>query len=361
MEKPYFKKRENAWYCNVTGEDGKRRRRRLSADKKEAHRIWLSWQGGIDPDSSAPVGQELLGIFGEYFEAIKKDAENGQISRGGLQGKMGRLKPFVQWIYRHYPHISCSAFSLETFEEFAETRTNWNQTTRHDCFGDIKRVFNWARERRKIEANPIDRIPMAKGKPREFYCSRELYEKTIHAAGGSKFGNKRSRAFRPVLIALYLTGARPGEVRAVKVENCNGTRWVLRDHKTAKKTGKPRVIYLSPCMQTLVKICKHGRKTGNIFQRFEGEPWREEDFMKRFRRIKAKIDAPPKYTMYGLRHTYITNALLAGQDIATVATLTGTSVKMIAEVYQHLAMHDDHLMNSIVAISAFGQKETPEG
>ena len=46
------------------------------------------------------------------------------------------------------------------------------------------------------------------------------------------------------------TGCRPGEVARVTAADVNlelGV-WILKRHKTAKKTGKPRIVYLMPSM-----------------------------------------------------------------------------------------------------------------
>jgi integrase len=47
---------------------------------------------------------------------------------------------------------------------------------------------------------------------------------------------------------MTLTGCRPGEIARVTAADVDVDRglWVLKKHKTAKKTGKPRLVYLCP-------------------------------------------------------------------------------------------------------------------
>ena len=46
---------------------------------------------------------------------------------------------------------------------------------------------------------------------------------------------------------------------------------------------------------------------------------------------------------YSYRHTYITDALERGVDVATVAELVGTSVETIQRHYGHLSTRHNHL------------------
>lgn len=61
------------------------------------------------------------------------------------------------------------------------------------------------------------------------------------------------KAARLIYRALRLTGARPGELCNANIEHLKGEPGermiVLTDHKTARKTGKPRIIILSPAAE----------------------------------------------------------------------------------------------------------------
>ena len=54
-------------------------------------------------------------------------------------------------------------------------------------------------------------------------------------------------------------------------------------------------------------------------------------------------------TMYCLRHTAITRALLAGVPVRLVASSFDTSIAMIEKTYsKHIATHGDDLMRRVV-------------
>jgi|GEM_PF-4968390 len=57
----------------------------------------------------------------------------------------------------------------------------------------------------------------------------------------------RDTPFRDFLTAMYKTECRPGEVAAVTAKDVDLTLgvWTLEKHKTAGKTGEPRIVYLT--------------------------------------------------------------------------------------------------------------------
>ncbi|MFU7558762.1 hypothetical protein ACMFWY_08780 [Roseiconus sp. JC912] len=64
------------------------------------------------------------------------------------------------------------------------------------------------------------------------------------------------------------------------------------------------------------------------------------------KRLTEKLDIDPSLVPYSYRHTYITDCLERGVDIATVAELVGTSVQMIERHCGHLSKRHDHLRAS---------------
>lgn len=69
------------------------------------------------------------------------------------------------------------------------------------------------------------------------------------------FAAVKDQPFRDFLFALRESGCRPGEVRKVTAANVDLDLgiWVIEHHKTRKKTGVPRIVYLTPGM---VELCR---------------------------------------------------------------------------------------------------------
>jgi integrase len=111
----------------------------------------------------------------------------------------------------------------------------------------VKRAFNWAVEMRLIRENPVGGLRLNVDKK----TGRDVTPAEFQAAL-----RHSDPYFRRFLIALKLTGARPCELRALHWRHIDWARGlaILPDHKTKKKTGKPRVIVLVPSVLKLLAI-----------------------------------------------------------------------------------------------------------
>lgn len=139
---------------------------------------------------------------------------------------------------------------------------------------------------------------------------------------------------------------------------------VLEEHKTAEATGKPRVIYLTPALTRALRrlslepdrhpvyVFTHERGTrgGGDTPAEWGDPWNSVALARKVREVRraAIADGVPledeganRLVNYRWRHTAISTLLMMGEDVATVAELTGTSPDMIRIHYGHLL--DGHL------------------
>jgi integrase/recombinase XerC len=143
------------------------------------------------------------------------------------------------------------------------------------------------------------------------------------------------------------TGCRPGEVARVTAADANPDLgvWVLAKHKTAKKTGKPRVIFLTPAMVDLTRRLMAAHPDGPLFRGPRGaKPFTRNGIRCRFRRLRAKLPHLTHFTAYSIRHTYCTTALVNGVGVAQVAELMGHSdTSMVSRVYGHPSGQLDHM------------------
>ena len=155
----------------------------------------------------------------------------------------------------------------------------------------------------------------------------------------------RGQCFRDFMLAMEETGCRPGEVAKVTAADVSleaGT-WTLAEHKTAHKTGKPRVVYLTGPVITLCRELIAKYPEGPIFRNRHGRPWTRNAIRCRFRHLRTKLKLPG-VVAYTLRHTYATEALVNGVDPISLCELLGhTDVTMLMKHYQHLAKKTDHL------------------
>lgn len=142
---------------------------------------------------------------------------------------------------------------------------------------------------------------------------------------------------KPLLRFLWLTGCRPSEaltLRAEMVEEANSIA-ILKEHKTAKATGKARFIYLSPEALGLLQGQKQKHGEGFLFRTSRDTPISLNNAVNILWRLNKRLGT--KATLYGFRHSYATEGLARGLPEAHVAELLGhCSTKMLHSHYAHL-------------------------
>jgi integrase len=119
---------------------------------------------------------------------------------------------------------------------------------------------------------------------------------------------------------------------------------VLATHKTAKKTGKPRLIHLPPEALELTKALMVKLQQGPLFRNSRGEPWTRNAVRIRFRNLRKKHPELKGIVAYTYRGSFATDALEAGVPDATVAALLGhTNTATLHRFYNRLTSRTAHL------------------
>ena len=107
-------------------------------------------------------------------------------------------------------------------------------------------------------------------------------------------------------------------------------------HKTAQKTEKDRVIYLTPDLLGLVERLCEKHPTGYLFRNRDGRQWTNSAVYLMLKRLRKRLGMKSKMIAYSYRHSFATNWLKAGGSIKILADLMGNSVAMIEHHYGHL-------------------------
>src|SRR5262249_24056738 len=125
--------------------------------------------------------------------------------------------------------------------KWLDSHSGW-KTARRGAIVGVKRAFNWAvaEELLAENQNPVKRIRKPRMPRRERLLTAD--EQT------AIYGTASDEAFRQFLTALRESGARPGEVSRVTAEmvDLEAGTWTFSDHTTKSKTGRSRVVFLTP-------------------------------------------------------------------------------------------------------------------
>lgn len=141
-------------------------------------------------------------------------------------------------------------------------------------------------------------------------------------------------AFRNLVIAGALTGARYGELCALRVKDLDKDARVL--HIREGKTGE-RIVPMTPEMlKHFAKLANDKLPEAYLLVKDDGKPWAHSDQDKLMREAVKKANLKRGVVFYTLRHTFIAHAIGAGLDIYSIAAVAGTSIAMIEKHYGKL-------------------------
>lgn len=176
-----------------------------------------------------------------------------------------------------------------------------------------------------------------------------------------RFGPKKPRETNPysgfadMLKCYYHTGARTDELASCEVGDVlfRTQQVVLGKHKRSRTQRTPTIRNITlnaEALEVFERLCKGKENTDKVFLNSDNRPWSRRGLPERFERVKkvAEVEGIGKIrdhiTIYDFRHLWISEALMAGNDVATVARMAGTSIAMIERVYGHF--RNEHLQEA---------------
>jgi integrase len=171
---------------------------------------------------------------------------------------------------------------------------------------------------------PFDKIAAA----RSGYLTIPEGARLINAAD-------KGSGFRDLVTAALLTGARYGELCALRVRDFHrGKIAVYRS-----KSGKPRDIVLNAEGVAFFEALTAGRGGDELMlQRADGGPWLKSHQARLMREACAHARISPAVGFHQLRHTWASHAVMNGTPLMIVAKNLGhASTTMTERHYGHLA------------------------
>jgi integrase len=285
----------------------------------KAARVWFDQRAaGIDDD--APT---VATVCREYVADLRDE----QKREGAAYDAEVRFKRAVY-------DDSLGAIRLDKVRTRALTawrnRVAGTPAAQDRSFRTLKAALNWAvRHRRVSPAVAIEwqSVPMHKHAERR----RDLYLdiKQRRALLGACTGGTRD-----LVEAAALTGARPGELVALKRSDFDARTSTVTFRG---KTGT-RSVPLAPAAVELFKRLAKGKLPAAFMLTMDdGQPWKYPTWWaEAIREAAQRAELPKGVVLYTLRHSWITEALRAGMSTLDVARLTGTSLPMIESHYGHM-------------------------
>jgi integrase len=165
----------------------------------------------------------------------------------------------------------------------ARAKTFPSLNTRRTYINCCKAALEWAVERKQINVlhNPLKGLTAPKGESRAEIITEEEHEALIKFFPDS---------YQDFLKAMWVTGARPGEIAKIEARHFKDGLWRLSpaEHKTGDKTKRDRMIGVVGELEEIVKrLCKQ-HPEGPIFLNTYGEPWTTGASHMRFKKARKK-------------------------------------------------------------------------
>ncbi|MCE1204454.1 MAG: site-specific integrase [Holophagaceae bacterium] len=220
------------------------------------------------------------------------------------------------------------------------------QSTANRCLSDLKAALNRAYRNRWVDSDQawstIEPFPDATG----------VREEVLDAKQQSDFLNACTPEFRPLAFAALLTGIRYGPM----------TRWKVKDFRPLdhclrvgwdKRHRRDRLAPLTDeAMAVFYYITEDRDPEDFIFLKANGKPWGRNHQLRPMGEGTKSIDIDISF--YNLRHTAITNWMIAGVEAEVVAIAVGTTPKMINEHYTNprIGVLADKLNKKVTRISS---------
>jgi integrase len=196
----------------------------------------------------------------------------------------------------------------------------------------LRRLLNFAVARQYLEENPFPKDPksglfFSEKKGLRHYFTEEQMEKILEAC---------SAWLHPIVLTLYLTGMRLGEVLGLRWEwvDLNDGIIYLPSSKTLKDpTGRGQRVVLQKELVELFKTLP--QRSEWVFFRYDGGPYLRDHVYKPFKKILEALKIDPKlYSLKEIRHTTATLMYRKGAPVLAIKDqLRHTTVKTTESFY----------------------------
>lgn len=295
---------------------------RLSDNEEEAKEKFARLTRSALPGNTSPARD----VCDEFLEHVQKNRT----------AKTYRTySHFLNSFCRLYGGVLVAELTRRHATRWVESEKGWNPSTRASAGSILKVCYRWAVDEGLIPINPFTSLKKSGELKRERVLTAQEWERFLATA---------REPFRTFLLAVRLSGCRPGEVRAVTAAmvDLEAGCWIIPLHKTRGKTKEPRIVWLSPELLVLTKQ-QLGQGSGFLFRNTVGRQWSEGSVVNAFARLRKRLGMGPEVVCYSLRHTYATEAL-EKIDVATVAELLGhKGVNTLMRNYAHLRKRGGHM------------------
>ena len=329
---PRFDDTRNAWVTKAGG-----RLKILVKGPENAETEAAAWDAFYahmaklgQPVEGASIPKIALGELSDrYGEWMEREVVAGRMRPRTRDYYRDHLQRFLDSVGGKRPALSITPLEVEMF------KTGWHSVQ------TVQRLYNWGVQMSLVEKNPFVGITKPDLGERERIFTPTETARLLRAS---------DRHFRPFLLAMRQTIARPQEIRALRWKHLvydPTPMFVLKDFKAKKrrkdKTAVRMILLDDRMLRLLNRIARKRKPTpeGFVFLNRHGKPWTGNAVRCRMRALRKKLGFGPdehgeQVVAYSMRRTSATRACANGVRDKVLAELMGHTNTRTTQRHQHL-------------------------
>jgi integrase len=202
----------------------------------------------------------------------------------------------------------------------------------------LQAAFNWGVSEGMVENNPAASVKAGSDGSRETILEdTDSYARLFKTLDVMEVERRIRQPVADAIRIIALTGARRGEVAGMQWQHVDLRAGLvtLTAHKTAKTSGKPRIIGLPAAAAALIARQPDGGPDDYVFSPSRGagpvflsKPWRA---------IRDEANLPKGIGLHGLRHSLASHMAMAGAAASEIMTALGHRNLATSQRYIHWA------------------------
>lgn len=328
--KPFFRAPRGLWYVQIDG-----KQHNLGPDEDAAFKAYhgLMQQRDEQPAPTLSVSSHplVVVIVDEFLDWCEKHR-----SADTYRWYKDRLQLFLNTI----PHdLAVDQFKPFHVQKWIDAHPELSSGSKRNYCRSIMRAMTWAEEQGYVARSPLAHFRKPGGGRKEQVVTPQQFRALLDRYDDQEFLD--------LLTVTWETGCRPQESLRVEARHVDvpGSRWVF---PASESKGKriPRVVYLTPKALEITTRLIEEHPTGPLFRNTDGKPWTPNATNCRFQHVRRKTGV--KYSLYAIRHSFATHALMKGVDCITVATLLGHSdPSLLSKTYQHISQSPTYMQQQV--------------
>lgn len=350
------------WFLRYPLPDGRTRAKRAAKPgpegEAEARKLAAEANENLNAAKWRPLPSEPLPVD-RAVRAWRQD-------HGPLRSERTRITDhgLVERLAEHFGTLDLRQLSNAKVREFAASVLDGGKARRSgsvaaNAISILRRVVNLAVNDGLLDRNPVTEwarvIREARTKTAREASRRDAWT-AVEAEKMLGLAQRHEPRLYPVLLAALHTGARRGELLALRWEDVDFARRRVYIRRAAAARGgtkvpkstKPRMMPLSERLAAALRAHQKTQRRGALRGRppqgwvftspATAAPWEEHNFARAWRRLRRKHFEKAEIrplSFHCTRHTYITAALEAGTPTKHASEWSGDSIAVIERHYAH--------------------------